>query len=75
MSFKQTLVIALCTAGSTALLAWLGQLLIAYLQRRNERAKYFREKLLERYSEFAAVTAVGRGPRGGSSIARRPGRG
>jgi len=36
----------------------LGQLLIAYLQRRNERAKYFREKLLERYSEFAALVAA-----------------
>jgi hypothetical protein len=58
MSLGQAIIVGLCTAVATALLAWLGHILVAYLQRGNESAKYFREKLLERYSEFVALAAA-----------------
>lgn len=57
MSFGETIVVALCTAFATSLLSWLGHFLVAYLQRSNEQAKFLREKLLGRYSEFIAVAS------------------
>ncbi len=58
MSFSETLILGICIAGTTALLGWLGQFLVAHLQRRTEKARYFREKLLERYSEFVALASA-----------------
>jgi hypothetical protein len=43
---------------ASALLTWLGYFLVAYLQRGNEQTKYFREKLIDRYSEFVAVAVA-----------------
>src|SRR5881628_3615988 len=58
MSLGQGIMVGLCTAVATALLAWLGHMLVAYLQRSNEKARYFREKLLERYSELVALATA-----------------
>ena len=58
MSFGQTLVVAFCTAGTTALLTWLGQVLVANLQRQNEKVRYFREKIHERYAELVALATT-----------------
>ena len=58
MSLEQAIIVGLCTAVATASLAWLGHMLVAYLQRDNERAKYFRERLLERYAELVALGAA-----------------
>jgi hypothetical protein len=46
MSLEHAIIVGLCTAVATALLAWLGHILVAYLQQGNEKTKYFREKLL-----------------------------
>ena len=58
MSFGQTIVVGLITAFVAALLTWAGHVLVASLQRRNEQARYFRERLLERYSEFVALASA-----------------
>src|SRR3989442_7136874 len=58
MSLEQTIIVSLCTAVATALLGWPGYMLVAYLQRRNEQARYFREKLLEHYSELVALATA-----------------
>jgi len=54
MSLEQAILVGVCSA----FLAWLGHMLVAYLQRDNERAKYFRERLLERYGELVALGAA-----------------
>lgn len=58
MSLGQAIIVGLCTAVATAVLAWLGHMLVAYLQRGNERTRYLRERLLDRYSEFVALAAT-----------------
>src|SRR5262245_2853093 len=58
MSYAEATFVAIVAAVTTALLSWLGHFVNAYAQRQNEQAKFFREKLLERYSELiASVTA------------------
>ena len=47
----ETVVGSLITSVCTAFL-------VAYLQRGNEQTKFFREKLLDRYSEFVALAAA-----------------
>lgn len=58
MSFGETVVIGFLTASTSALLTWLGHFVVAYLQRRNEHVKFYREKLLDRYSDFVAVAST-----------------
>jgi hypothetical protein len=58
MTFTETVVVAMCTVFATQILNWGGHLVVAYLQRGNERLKFFREKLLDRYSEFVAVATA-----------------
>ena len=58
MTFGQTVVVGLCTAFGSAVLTWLGYFLVGYLQRGNDETKFFREKLIDRYSEFVAVVAA-----------------
>jgi hypothetical protein len=57
MTFGETLGIALASATLVAFLAWIGHYVLSMFQRRNEEAKYFRERLLERYSEFLSIAA------------------
>jgi hypothetical protein len=58
VSLAEAIIVGLCTAVATAFLAWLGHMLVAYLQRNNEKARYFRERLLERYSELVALATA-----------------
>jgi hypothetical protein len=58
VTFAETVLIGLCTAFTTSLLAWPGYFPLAYLQRRNEQSKFFREKLLDCYAEFFAVAVA-----------------
>jgi hypothetical protein len=58
VTFGETIVVGLCTAFAAALLTWTGHFLIAHLQRGNEQTKFFREKLLDRYSEFVAFASA-----------------
>ena len=58
MTFGETIVVGLCTAFVAALLTWAGHFLVAYLQRGTEQTKFFREKLLDRYSEFVALASA-----------------
>lgn len=58
MTFGETIVVGFCTAFTAALLTWAGHFLVAYLQRGTEQTKFFREKLLDRYSEFVAVASA-----------------
>ncbi|WP_020472986.1 hypothetical protein [Zavarzinella formosa] len=57
MTFEQSLCIGLAVASTAGFFSVLAQFVIAYLQRRNEQKKYFREKLLDRYSEFFSEAA------------------
>ena len=55
LSFSETVTVAVITATTTALLTWGGQVLVAYLQRGNDRERHSREKVLERYSELLSL--------------------
>jgi len=55
LSFSETVTVAFFTATTTALLTWGGQVLVAYLQRGNDRERHSREKVLERYSELLSL--------------------
>lgn len=55
MTFGETIVIGITISFTTALLTWLGQFIVAYLQQRNDKIRFFREKIIDRYSEFVAV--------------------
>jgi hypothetical protein len=54
MPLEHAIIVGFCTAFATLL----GHVLVANLQRGNERTKYFREKLLDKYSEFVALGAA-----------------
>jgi len=55
LSFSETVTVAFFTATTTALLTWGGQVLVAYLQRGNDRVRHRREKVLDRYSELLSL--------------------
>jgi len=55
LSFSETVTVAFFTATTTALLTWGGQVLVAYLQRGNDRERHRREKVLDRYSELLSL--------------------
>jgi hypothetical protein len=57
-SFRETLTIGLFSASAAGVVAWLGYALSAFLQRHNDRVRYRREKLLERYSEFVGSASA-----------------
>lgn len=58
LTFNQAIVLSVITSCSTAVLSWLGFALVAKLQKSNELSKFQREKVFDRYSEFAALVAA-----------------
>ena len=57
MPTKDTLMFAFCTSLFTALFSWVGFALVAAFQRKNEGRRYFRERLIEYYSELVALAS------------------